>query len=74
MRVLYAGLLSVATLGLMLGCLAGLSGCGDGKPADGTMVNAAPPLSAEQKTMLKKYYDPAKRAARNQGGAKRGGN
>jgi hypothetical protein len=51
----------------MLGCLGGLSGC-DGKPADGTViVNEAPPLTDEQKAEHKKYYDPAKRAAKKGG-------
>jgi hypothetical protein len=66
-RILCPGLLSVATFGLMLLCLGGLSGCGDGKPADGTMVKEAAPLTDEQKVVHKKYYDPAKRAA-NRGG------
>ncbi len=55
-RTLYPGLLAVAMLGLMLGCLSGLCGC-DSKPADGTVVaTEAKNLTEEQKAVHQKGY------------------
>jgi hypothetical protein len=69
-RILCPGLLSVATFGLMLLCLGGLSGCGDGKPADGTMVKGAPPLTDEQKAAHRKFYPDRSKNAGKKGGTR----
>jgi hypothetical protein len=67
-RTLCPGLLLVATTGLMLGCLGGLSGC-DGKPADGTVIiNPATPLTDEQKAEHRKFYPDRSKKARKGGG------
>lgn len=64
MRKACRGLLAVSVSVAMLGGLGGLSGCGDGKPSDGTMVGGAPPQSEQQKAMHKKFYDRSKKARR----------
>jgi hypothetical protein len=52
----------------MLGWLGGLSGCGDGKPADGTMVEIeVPKQTDEQKAVHKKFYDRSKNAGKKVG-------
>jgi hypothetical protein len=67
-RISFAEILSVATLGLMLACLAGLSGC-DSKPADGTtIVNKARVLTDEQKAQHRKFYPDRSKKAGNRGG------
>jgi hypothetical protein len=65
------GLLTTTTASLILAMAAGSSGCGDGKPEDGTLVKGAAPLSDEQKAVHRKFYDPEKRAANNKAAGKR---
>jgi hypothetical protein len=61
LRFFYSGLASAAVFVVAVGCLGGSSGCSGGKPADGTMIDGAPPLSAEQKAMHKRFYDRTKK-------------
>jgi len=57
-RIFLGGLMSTAAYMLMVGCCAGLSGCGEGKATDGSMVKTeAPNLSPEQKAVHNKYYE-----------------
>jgi hypothetical protein len=71
-RMFRPALLSATMLGSTLFGLTGVScmtGCG-GKPADGTMVIGAAPLSEAQKAMHRKFYD---RSAKRGANAKRRG-
>jgi hypothetical protein len=62
-RILYSGLLSVLTFGLLLVCLGGLSGC-DSRPADGTMVQDSGTVSKEQQSKVDSHYKDRKKNAK----------
>jgi hypothetical protein len=47
--------LSTASIGLLLACLGGLSGC-DSKPSDGAQVADSGPVDPEQKAKVKAFY------------------
>jgi hypothetical protein len=58
-RIVRPVLLSLATSGLMIGLFTTSTGCND-KPADGTVIEQAGPMSEEGKAAHKKYYDRSK--------------
>jgi hypothetical protein len=62
-RILYSGLLSVLTFGLLLVCLGGLSGC-DSRPADGALVQDSGTVSKEQQSKVDSHYKDKKKNAK----------
>jgi hypothetical protein len=77
-RILCSRALVAVASGLLTLCLGSLSGC-DGKPADGTLVEA-PQISADQQAEVQAQYKrqmlerQKKAAAKGTAGRRRGGN